>query len=93
MSKLLSVKVNLDKVDKEKLYKGKKGTYLDLDVWINDEPDDYGNDASASQSLSKEEREAGVSKNYIGNGKKLFGWGNSSPSGSNVDIDSSSQPF
>ena len=72
MSKLLSLKVNLDKIDKSKLYKGSKGTYLDLDVWINDEPDNYGNDASASLNLSKEERESGAKKVYVGNGKKLF---------------------
>jgi hypothetical protein len=93
MSKLLSLKVNLDKVDKSKLFKGKKGTYLDLDVWINEEPDAYGNDASASMSLSKEDRESGVNKTYIGNGKKLFGWSKSNSSGSFVDIDSSAEPF
>jgi hypothetical protein len=93
MSKLLSLKVNLDKIDKSKLYKGSKGTYLDLDVWINDEPDNYGNDASASLNLSKEERESGAKKVYVGNGKKLFGWGSDTGSESNVDIGSSAEPF
>ncbi|WP_286963550.1 hypothetical protein [Brevundimonas sp.] len=93
MSKLLSLKVNLDKIDKSKLYKGTKGTYLDLDVWVNDEPDSYGNDASASLNLSKEEREAGAKKVYVGNGKKLFGWGSSSSATSEVDIESSALPF
>jgi hypothetical protein len=93
MSKLLSLKVNLDKIDKSKLYKGSKGTYLDLDVWINDEPDNYGNDASASLNLSKEERESGAKKVYVGNGKKLFGWGSSTGSNLDVDIGSSAEPF
>jgi len=93
MSKLLSLKINLDKIDKSKLYKGSKGTYLDLDVWINDEPDNYDNDASASLNLSKEERESGAKKVYVGNGKKLFGWGSSKDSASNVDIDSAAMPF
>ena len=93
MLKLLSLKVNLDKIDKSKLYKGTKGTYLDLDVWVNDEPDSYGNDASASLNLSKEEREAGAKKVYVGNGKKLFGWGSSSSATSEVDIESSALPF
>ncbi len=93
MSKLLSLKVNLDKIDKSKLYKGSKGTYLDLDVWINDEPDNYGNDASASLNLSKEERESGAKKVYVGNGKKLFGWGSSTDSASSVDINSTAVPF
>tara|TARA_X000001382_G_scaffold31423_1_gene20351 strand:- start:6767 stop:7048 length:282 start_codon:yes stop_codon:yes gene_type:complete len=93
MPRLLSVKINLDKVDKEKLYKGKKGSYLDVDLWVNDEPDQYGYDATAIQNQSKEDREAGLSKNYIGNAKKMFGWGTSTPSGENVDLHSSAEPF
>ncbi len=93
MSKLLSLKVNLDKIDKSKLYKGTKGTYLDLDVWINDEPDSYGNDASASLNLSKDERESGAKKVYVGNGKKLFGWSKPSNYGSDVDLSQTAEPF
>ena len=93
MSKLLSLKVNLDKIDKSKLFKGAKGTYLDLDVWSSDEPDTYGNDASASLNMSKEERESGAKKVYVGNGKKLFGWSKSPSGGSTVDIGSSAEPF
>lgn len=75
MSRLIAVKIDLNKIDKEKhLYKGQKGLYLDLDVWVNDEPDQYGNDASVSINQSKEQREAGEKKVYVGNGKKLFGW-------------------
>ena len=92
MPRLLSVKINLDKVDKEKLYKGQKGTYLDVDLWVNDEPDAYGNDASAIQSQSKEDREKGISKNYIGNGKKLFGWSTTTTE-TNVDLHTAAEPF
>ena len=92
MPRLLSIKLNLDKVNKEKLYKGNKGTYLDVDVWINEEPDAYGNDASAIQSQSKEDREKGISKNYIGNGKKLFGW-STTKTETNVDLHTAAEPF
>jgi hypothetical protein len=37
----ISLSVNVDKVDKKKLYKGKKGRYLDLYLWETPESD-YG---------------------------------------------------
>lgn len=80
MSRLLSLSIDVTKLDKSRFYKGKSGTYANLDVWINDEPDQYGNHASVSENLTKEERESGAKKNYVGNGKKIYGWGESSPS-------------
>ncbi|NQX93097.1 MAG: hypothetical protein HRT74_13410, partial [Flavobacteriales bacterium] len=46
MSKLLSLSIDVSKITKDKLYKGKKGTYLKLTAAIADEKDDYGNDVS-----------------------------------------------
>ena len=66
MSRLLIGKINVEAIDKTKLFKGKKGTYLDLVVWVNDEDDQFGNIASIQQGVSKEEREAGT-KIYLGN--------------------------
>jgi hypothetical protein len=43
---------------------------LNVVVWINDEADQYGNNASIQISQSKEEREAGVKATYIGNLKE-----------------------
>ena len=43
MAKLISLRIDVQKIDKSKLFKGKKGTYLDLTVALNDEEDDYGN--------------------------------------------------
>ena len=63
-----------------------------VDVWINEEPDAYGNDASEIQSQSKEDREKGISKNYIGNGKKLFGW-STTKTETNVDLHTAAEPF
>lgn len=64
MSKLLQAKIDVTKIDKKLLFKGKKGTYLDLNIWINDKPDKYGNDCSIAQRTKK-----GDDPNYIGNGK------------------------
>ena len=74
MSRLLSISIDVTKLNKSRFYKGAKGTYASLDIWIEDEKDQYGNDASVSESLTKEEREAKAKKNYVGNGKKLYGW-------------------
>ena len=64
MSRLLRAKIDVTKIIKSYLFKGKKGTYLDLTIWINDKPDQYGNDASIEQRVPK-----GADKNYLGNGK------------------------
>ena len=74
--KLLSIKLDVSKIDKSKLFKGAKGTYLDLTVALNDEPDQYGNDVSAWHSQSKEERDAKNDKIFLGNGKVFWTDGN-----------------
>ena len=64
MSKLLFGKINLSKIDKTKLFKGEKGIYLDLTIWLNDKTDNYGNDMSIEQATKQ-----GEDKIYIGSGK------------------------
>lgn len=76
MSKVTSVKIDVSKIDKSRLYKGKKGTYLDaVIVWGEDQ---YGNDGFIAESVSKEEREAGKKGTIIGNVKNLGGTPNQS---------------
>lgn len=69
MAKLITASLDVTKIVKEKLVKGKKGTYANLTIWVNDEVDQFGNDVSIQQSLSKDERESGAPKIYLGNGK------------------------
>jgi hypothetical protein len=64
MSKLINAKIDVLKIDKSLLFKGAKGTYLDLTIWINDKPDQFGNDISIEQRTKK-----GDNKIYLGNGK------------------------
>jgi len=64
MSKLLRCKIDVTKIDKTLLFKGQKGTYMDFNLWINDEPDKFGNDCSIEQQVPRD-----APKNYIGNGK------------------------
>jgi hypothetical protein len=50
---------------------GKNGKhYLNINVWVNDQVDQYGNQASLSISQTKEQREAKEKRVYIGNLKR-----------------------
>ena len=69
MAQLISASIDVTKISKDKLVKGEKGTYLNITIAINDEVDQYGNQAGIYESQSKEEREAKAKKNYLGNGK------------------------
>ena len=70
--KLAAVKIDVSKINKERLYEGKKGVYMDLMVQIDDEEDKYGNNVKAWEGQSKEEREAKKDRNFLGNGKVVF---------------------
>jgi len=73
----LSVRIDVTKIDKERLYKGEKGTYLDLTTFIDTEnKDQYENNGFISQSVSKEEREGGVQTPILGNVRVIFQDGN-----------------
>ena len=78
MAQILSISIDVTKIDKTKLIVGKKGTYLNLSVAVNDEKDQFDNDCSAWINQSKEEREAKDPKTYLGNGKVVWS-NNSSP--------------
>jgi len=72
MARLAKVKIDVQKITKEKLYKGEKGTYLTLVVSLNDDTDQYGNNVSCYEEQTQEERTAGAKKNYLGNGKVVW---------------------
>ena len=64
---VIQVKIDVTKINKDRLFKGKQGTYLDAVIFVSDKPDQYGNDGMIVQSVSKEEREQGVRGEIIGN--------------------------
>jgi hypothetical protein len=72
MSAIINLSLNLENLPKEKFVKGKKGTYYNLTVSVNDETNDYGSNVSAYDSQTKEERDAKKTRNYIGNGKVVW---------------------
>lgn len=63
-------KIDVTKIDKTKLFKGAKGTYLDIAL-IETPNNQYGDSHMITQSVSKEEREAGVKGAILGNIKTL----------------------
>lgn len=64
---MISISIDYDKIDKTRLFQGKKGTYLDLVLIERD--DQYGNNYMVVESISKEERERGVKGQILGNAK------------------------
>ena len=75
MSALVNFSLDLSKLPKDKIIKGKKGQYINITASINDETK-FGNNASFFVSQSKEEREGKEPKNYLGNGKVIWTDGN-----------------
>ena len=69
----ISISIDVTKIDKARLFSGKKGTYMDLTGFIDlDTQDQYGNNGFISQSVSKEEREQNVQTTILGNTKVFF---------------------
>ena len=69
----VALKIDVTKIDKSKLFKGAKGTYLDANVFIDlDNEDQYGNHGMVTQQVTKEERDQGIKGNILGNGKIVW---------------------
>lgn len=67
MSKILTLKLDVTKFDKSAFFKGAKGTYADVTVFLNDEADDRGQFGMVTQDLGKERRDAGEKGPILGN--------------------------
>ena len=67
-----TAKINLAKVDKDKLFVSEKtgAIYLDV-VLIETNNNEYGNSHMIVQSTTKEEREQGIKGVILGNAKQL----------------------
>lgn len=77
MSSLLNVSLRVDALPKEKFVMGKDGkVFYNFTVAINDEANQFGQNVSAYDSQTKEERDAKKAKNYLGNGNVVWTDGN-----------------
>lgn len=77
MAKRIIASIDLSLIDKSKikevtLKSGKVAKYYDIEIYLKDEKDQYGNDVSVSIGQTKEEREQKVTKVYLGNGKTVW---------------------
>lgn len=69
----VSLKIDVSKIEKDRLFKGEKGTYLDATVFVDlDQLDQYGNSGMITQDVSKEEREQKVQGPILGNAKVFW---------------------
>ena len=66
---MINLKIDVSKIDKSRLFQGKKGTYLDA-VLIETPNSQYA-EYMIVESITKEEREAGKKGTIIGDGKTL----------------------
>ena len=72
---MFTISLDVTKIDKSLLKSvtkkdGTKATYLNLICWPNrDGQDKFGNDGSVKHSLTKEQRDAGIKSEILGNYK------------------------
>lgn len=75
MSEIIAVKIDVMKIEKARLFAGKKGEkYLDL-ILIPSPQNQWGNSHMVLQGVTKEEREAGKKGPILGNAKTIGGGG------------------
>jgi hypothetical protein len=76
----VSLKIDVSKIDKARLFSGAKGTYLDATIFVDlDNLDQYGNSGMITQDVSKEEKAQGIKGNILGNGKVFWKEGGQAP--------------
>ena len=66
---MIKIQIDVNKISKDKLFKGEKGTYLNC-VLIETPNSEY-NDYMLIEETSKEEREAGNKGTILGGGKNI----------------------
>lgn len=77
MAEILSGSINLNLIKKEKIKEvtlkdGSTAKFLNINITINNEVDQYGNVAGLTISQSQEERQAKTKKVYLGNLKRVW---------------------
>lgn len=64
----VKLKIDVTNIEKARLFKGKKGTYLDATAFIDvDNKDQYDNNGMITQDVTKEEKNNGVKGAILGN--------------------------
>ena len=73
---IIGLNIAINKIDKSRLFTKANGDMmLDCSLFVNEEPDKYGQCGMIVQNVSQDERKNGVKGNILGNGKIRFGPG------------------
>ena len=72
MASIISASIDLTKIEKSKIYEGKKGKYYPITIVLNDEVGQYGDSGYIQTEQTKEERDAKAQKSYLGNVKVVW---------------------
>lgn len=88
--RIIKCSIDVTKIDKTRLYKGEKGTYLKFALIENST--EYS-DWVITEEISKEEREAGKKSTILGNGKNWKPAEKSAPAGSPFKEQEDDLPF
>lgn len=69
--KVINLRVDVTKINKDWLFKGEKGTYLDLVLFYREEPDEYKTNGMVTQAVPKKvwENDRNARGNILGNCK------------------------
>ena len=68
----INFQIDQDKLDELRFHKGKKGRYANLVLFLNSEPDKFGQNGGIKQADTKEERDAGIKLPFVGNAKVFW---------------------
>lgn len=69
MATLISVSLDVTKIDKSKI---KDGKYLDVTISVDDNTNQWGKNVSVYHSQSKDERDSKADRAYFGSGKVVW---------------------
>ena len=69
----VNLRIDVAKIDKSRIFVGKKGKYLDLVAFIDTEnKSEFDDNGTITQELSKEDRDNGIKLPIIGNAKVFW---------------------
>ena len=82
MALLATIKIDLSKIDKSKIFEGKNGAkYYDLQISVNDQDDNYGQNIQVTLPQTQEQRQAKEPRTFLGNGKVFWTDGKATKAG------------
>ena len=76
MASIIKASIDLNKIPKDKVKKKNGQAWLDLTIGLNDDTNEYGNNAAVWVRQSYEQYKVKDKKEYLGNGRVAYSSGN-----------------